>query len=112
MQRDSRWIAVAAIVTFAAVGSWCQHAEWVTFPFSGVGSYFLAPTFAIRAAEVIWLLVVAITVVLAVAMFARKVIVAPCATLLAGAGGLAFIATAIAVVQVWRLDQVPITWEE
>jgi hypothetical protein len=112
MERDSRWVDLAAILMFAVVGSWSQHAEWVTFPFSGVGSYFLAPTLAIRIAEIVWLLVVAITIVLAVAMFVRRAIVPHCALMLAGAGGLAFVTNAIAIIQVWRLDQVPITWEE
>jgi hypothetical protein len=112
MQRDSRWVALAAIVTFAAVGSWAQHAEWVTFPFTGVGSYFLAPTLAMRVAEIAWLLVVATTVALAIAMFVRKAVVPHAALALGGGGAFAFVATAIAITQVWRLDQVPITWEE
>ena len=112
MERDSRWVDLAAIVMFAAVGSWGQHAEWVTFPFSGVGSYYLAPTPAIRIAEIVWLVVVAITLMLAVTMFVRRAIVPHVALVLGGAGALASVATAIALVQVWRLDQVPITWEE
>jgi hypothetical protein len=112
MERDSRWVDLAAIVMFATVGSWSQAAEWVTFPFSGVGSYYLSPTLAIRVAEVVWLLVVAITLALIVAMIVRRALVPHCALMLGGAGALALMTNAIAIVQIWRLDQVPITWEE